>query len=128
VSSFAFHLAFPETGGGDLIQYSFIGLNVLNQFFVDLEILPMEPSDVPPPTHVKYMQYMEIRSHAMRLALLLIYEKWVLGKKSFWKPYLDVLPRHESYLLPSCYTLEDLQLIKESLNGLRKYRVAIHFI
>jgi len=86
---------------------------------VDLEILPMEPSEVPPPKYKEYMQYMEYRSKTMRLALLIVYEKWVLGKKSFWKPYLDVLPRLESSLAPGTYTFEDIELIKESRNGLR---------
>jgi len=61
----------------------------------------------------------ELRTELIRLALYIIHEKYVVQNGSFWKPYLDVLPRLSSYLDMCTYSKADMELIKESRTAFR---------
>jgi len=61
----------------------------------------------------------EERTERMRMALFLIHEKYVVRNRSFWKPYLDVLPRLSAYLELWTYSKADMELIKESRTAFR---------
>jgi len=56
----------------------------------------------------------ELRTELIRMSLFLIHEKYVVQNGSFWKPYLDVLPRLSSYPDLCTYSKADMELVKES--------------
>ncbi len=60
---------------------------------------------------------MTLNAEVIKLALLLIYERWAKGAGSFWSPYLDVLPRLGAYDLLVTYTKDDMDLLRESRNA-----------
>jgi len=80
------------------------------------EILPMD--EQPPDKQLSGM--IEARTNGIRLALFLLHEKYVLDRKSFWKPYLDVLPRLSSYLYLCTYTKTEMELLKNSRQAFRE--------
>jgi len=73
------------------------------------------------PRENRLSRTIEAQTDRIRLSLFLLYEKYVLDKKSFWKPYWDVLPRLSSYLDKIAYTKADMELLKDSRLALRKY-------
>jgi histone-lysine N-methyltransferase SETD3 len=52
------------------------------------------------------------------LSLFLLYEKYVTGDASFWKPYIDILP--SSYDTVLYFSIEDMSLLKQSQYGFRE--------